>query len=52
MDHFLALPLDGFKRLWTGLVAPATSLFNFDYVASSAWVARRSDLLILPTTND
>ncbi len=34
-DHLLALPLGDFKPIWTGLVAPAASLFNFDYVVSN-----------------
>jgi hypothetical protein len=35
MDHFLALPPDGFKPLWTGLVAPATILTTLRTVHGS-----------------
>jgi len=35
MDHFLALPPDGFKPLWTGLVAPATILSTLRTVHGS-----------------
>jgi predicted nucleotidyltransferase component of viral defense system len=34
-DQLLAVPLDDFKPLWSAIVAPVRSLFNFDYVVGN-----------------
>jgi predicted nucleotidyltransferase component of viral defense system len=34
-DQLLAVPLDDFRPLWSTVVAPVRSLFNFDYVVSN-----------------
>ena len=34
-EQLLALPLEEFRPLWSAVVAPITSLFNFDYVLSN-----------------
>jgi predicted nucleotidyltransferase component of viral defense system len=34
-DQLLAVPLEEFKPLWSTIVAPFRSLFNFDYVVSN-----------------
>lgn len=34
-DQLLAVPLDDFRLLWSTVVAPVRSLFNFDYVVSN-----------------
>jgi predicted nucleotidyltransferase component of viral defense system len=34
-DQLLAVPLDDFRPLWSAVVAPVRSLFNFDYVVSN-----------------
>jgi hypothetical protein len=34
-DQLLAVPLDEFKPLWSQIVAPVRSFFNFDYVTSN-----------------
>jgi predicted nucleotidyltransferase component of viral defense system len=34
-DQLLAVPLEDFRPLWSSVVAPFRSLFNFDYVATN-----------------
>jgi predicted nucleotidyltransferase component of viral defense system len=34
-DQLLAVPLDDFRPLWSTVVAPVRSLFNFDYVVTN-----------------
>ena len=34
-DQLLAVPLEDFRSLWSGVVAPLRSLFNFDYVVTN-----------------
>ena len=51
-EQLLALPLEEFRPLWSAVVAPIRSLFNFDYVLgnfrSLFQFARATDMSFVP----